>query len=69
MGPMLFDAPHEELSDEEIAAVLRQTIAAAGRLSREADLFLAGVSTEHLVDGLRAAGLLVIRPVQWRLHR
>jgi hypothetical protein len=24
---MLFDAPHEELSDEEIAAVLRQTIA------------------------------------------
>ena len=69
MGAMLFDAPHEELSDEEIAAVLRQTIAAAGRLSREADLFLAGVSAEHLVDGLRAAGLLVIRPVQWRLHR
>jgi hypothetical protein len=66
---MLFDAPHEELSDEEIAAILRQSIAAAGRLSREADLFLAGVSAEHLVDGLRAAGLLVIRPVQWRLHR
>ena len=66
---MLFDLSHEELSDEEIAAVLRQSIAAAGRLSRQADLFLAGVCAEHLVDGLRAAGLLVVRPVQWRLHQ
>jgi hypothetical protein len=66
---MLFDAPHEELSDEEIAAVLRQSIAAVGRLSRQADLFLAGICAEHLVDGLRAAGLLVIRPAQCRLHR
>jgi hypothetical protein len=65
---MLFEPPHEELSDEEIAAVLRQTIAAAGRLSRNADAFLAGVCAEHLVDGLRAAGLLVIRPVRWQLH-
>jgi hypothetical protein len=65
---MLFEPPHEELSDEEIAAVLRQTIAEAGRLSRHADVFLAGVCAEHLVDGLRAAGLLVIRPVRWRLH-
>jgi hypothetical protein len=64
---MLFEPPHEELSDEEIAAVLRQTIA-AGRLSRHADVFLAGVCAEHLVDGLRAAGLLVVRPVRWRLH-
>jgi hypothetical protein len=24
---------------------------------------------EHLVDGLRAAGLLVIRPLRWELHR
>ena len=66
---MLFEPPPEELSDEEIAAVTRQTIAAAGRLSRQADLVLAGVGAEHLVDGLRAAGLLVIRPAQWRLHR
>jgi hypothetical protein len=65
---MLFVPPHEELSDEEVAAVLRQSIAAAGRLSRQADLFLVGVGAEHLVDGLRAAGLLVIRPSQWRLH-
>jgi hypothetical protein len=66
---MLFDPPREELSDEEVAAVLRQSIAAAGRLSRQADLFLAGVCAEHLVEGLRAAGLLVIRPVRWELHR
>jgi hypothetical protein len=66
---MLFAPPHEELSDEEIATVLRQSITAAGRLSREADLFLAGVCAEHLAEGLRAAGLLVIRPVRWQLHR
>jgi hypothetical protein len=65
---MLFVPPHEELSDEEIAAVLRQTIAGAGRLSRHADVFLAGVCAEDLVDGLREAGLLVIRPVRWRLN-
>ena len=67
--PMLFEPPHEELSDEEVVAVLRQSIAVAGRLSRNADLFLAGVCAEHLVDGLRAAGLLVIRPLRWELHR
>jgi hypothetical protein len=65
---MLFAEPHEQLSDEAIAGVLRQSIANAGQLSRHADLFLAGVCAEHLVDGLRAAGLSVVRPVQWRLH-
>jgi hypothetical protein len=50
-------------------AVLRQSIATAGRLSRQADIFLSGVCAEHLVDSLRAAGLLVIRPAQWRLHQ
>ena len=29
---MLFDAPQEELTDAEVAAVLRQTMASAGRL-------------------------------------
>jgi hypothetical protein len=65
---MLFAEPHDELSDEELAGVLRQSIVNAGRLPRHADLYLAGVCAEHLVDGLRAAGLLVIRPAQWRLH-
>jgi hypothetical protein len=66
---MLFTHPYEELRDEETAEVLRQSIANAGRLPRHADLFLAGICAEHLVDGLRAAGLLVVRPVQWRLHQ
>jgi hypothetical protein len=65
---MLFAEPNEELSDKEIVDVLRQSIVNAGRLRRHADLYLAGVCAEHLVDGLRAAGLAVVRPVQWRLH-
>ena len=51
---MLFQPPHEELSDEEIAVVLRQSIACAGRLLRYADVSLAGICAEHLIDGLRA---------------
>jgi hypothetical protein len=49
-------------------AVLRESMASAGRLPRQADLFLAGICAEHLVDGLRAAGLIVARPVWSRLH-
>ena len=66
---MLLAPRHEELSDEEIARVLRQSIVDAGCLSRDADVFLAGICADHLVEGLRPAGLLVIRPAQWRLHR
>jgi hypothetical protein len=66
---MLFVQPHEELTDDEVADVLRQSIANAGRLPRHADLFLANICAEHLVHSLRAAGLQVIRPVQWRLHQ
>jgi hypothetical protein len=62
---MLFEPSHEELSDEEIAAVLRLSIASRGRPTS----FLSAVCAEHLVDGLRAAGLLVIRPVRWEPHR
>ena len=67
---MLFQPPQHELSDEEVAAVLREVIAGAGRLPRHIDVYLlAGVCAEHLVDGLRAAGLIVARQVQWRMHR
>ena len=67
--PMLFHPPHEELSDEEIAAILRQAIQGAGRLPWSADVYLAGMRAEHLVEGLRAAGMLVVRPTQqWRMH-
>jgi hypothetical protein len=65
---MLFQPPQQELTDEEIAAVLRQSIAGSGRLPRDLDVFLAGICAEHLVDGLRAAGLIVARPMRWRLH-
>ena len=68
MALMLFTQPHEELSDGEVADVLRLAIANAGHLPRHADVFLAGICAEHLVDALRSAGLIVIRPVQWRLH-
>ena len=66
---MLFQPPQQELSDEEIAAVLRQVITRSGRLPRQADVFLAGICAEHLVEGLREAGLIVARPVRWQLHR
>jgi hypothetical protein len=66
---MLFAEPHEQLSDEDIADDLRQLIANAGQLSRHADVFLAGICADHLVDGLRAAVLLVVRPHQWLPHR
>ena len=63
---MLFETPHEELTDEEGVAVLRQSMASAGR--RHAEVWLAGICAEHLVDGLRAAGLIVARPLRWTLH-
>jgi hypothetical protein len=65
---MLFQPLQEELSDEEIVEVLRQTIACAGRLPRSDDVFLVEICAEHLVEGLRRAGLIVARPVQWQLH-
>ena len=55
---MLFEPPRVELTDAEVAAILRQSMASAGRLPRHADVFLAGICAEHLVDGLRAAGLI-----------
>jgi hypothetical protein len=48
---MLFETPQEELTNEEVAAVLRQTMASAGRLPRHADVWLAGICAEHLVGG------------------
>jgi hypothetical protein len=42
---MLFQPPQEELSGGKVAAVLRH-----------ANVSLAGVCAEHLVDGLRADG-------------
>jgi hypothetical protein len=58
--PMSFEIPHHELSDAEIAAVLRDTIAGAGRFPRRIELHFASFCAEQLVDGLRLAGLIVI---------
>jgi hypothetical protein len=65
---MLFLPPHEELADHEVAEVLSRAIARGGPFSREADVFLAGVCADHLVEGLRDASLIVAPPAQWRLH-
>jgi hypothetical protein len=64
---MLFEIPHHELSDAEIAAILRDIIAGAGRFPRTIELCFASISAEHLVDGLRLAGLIVIRPAPMQL--
>jgi hypothetical protein len=65
--PMPFEIPHHELSDAEIAAVLRDTIAGAGRFPRHVELCFSAICAEQLVDGLRLAGLIVIRPAPLRL--
>ena len=64
---MLFEIPGHELSDTEIAAVLHDAIAGAGRFPRHTELWFAGICTQQLVDGLRLAGLIVIRPAPMRL--
>jgi hypothetical protein len=56
------------LTDDEIAAVMRSALCRRGRLSRTADLYLAGQCAEHLVDELRIAGLDVVRRPVRRLH-
>jgi hypothetical protein len=67
MSAMLFEIPHHELSDAEIAAILRDIIAGAGRFPRHIELCFTSICAEHLVDGLRLAGLIVIRPAPMRL--
>lgn len=64
---MPFEIPGHELSDAEIAAVLRDIIAGAGRFPRHTELSFASIAADHLVDGLRLAGLVVIRPAPLRL--
>jgi hypothetical protein len=56
------------LADSEVMAVLRSAINRGIRGSREADLDLAGTCARHLVDELRLAGLVVVRPAPPGLH-
>jgi hypothetical protein len=64
---MVFYIPRHELSDAEIAAVFRDIIAEAGRYPRHVELQFTAFGAQHLVDGLRLAGLIVIRPAPLRL--
>jgi len=64
---MLFEIPGHELFDAEVAAILRDILTGAGRYPRHIELNFASICAEHLVDGLRLAGLLVIRPAPMRL--
>ena len=57
----LFPDTRPALSDDEIAEVLRQAILRGRRWHRAADLYLAGICAEHLVDELRGADLEVVR--------
>jgi hypothetical protein len=57
----LFPMMPPGLSDDEIAAILRRAICGrGGRGGREADLYLATLSAERLVDELRLVGAVVI---------
>lgn len=64
---MVFEIAGHELSDAEVAAILRDIIAGAGRYPRHIELNFSAICAEHLVDGLRLAGLIVIRPAPLRL--
>ena len=58
---MLFPPPVRELSDAELAEILRDAIMASSTGRRDIDLALVGVRAEALVDRLRLAGLVVGR--------
>ena len=64
MMATLFPLPtRQEMSDDDIAALVRRAILRkAGRGGREADLYLATVSAEQIVDELRQAGAVVTLP-------
>ena len=48
------------MSDDELTALLAGAVADGIRLHREADLLLAAICAEYLVDRLRLAGLTVV---------
>ncbi len=52
--------PGREIADDELTAFLARAVADGIRLHREADLLLANICAEYLVDRLRLAGLTVV---------
>jgi hypothetical protein len=63
----LFPETVRAATDEEVMAAFRIALSRGGRLNRMADLYLASVCAEHLVDQLHIAGLRVVKdtPVRW----
>ena len=49
----------EQELTEELAAAIRQS--AGGRMTRQAEVFLAGLCAEHLADRLAMAGFIFLR--------
>jgi hypothetical protein len=60
----MFDAgPFEPAAWEEIEAALAEAIrsSAGGQMTRNAEVFLAGVGAKHLTDHLALAGFVFMR--------
>ena len=65
MQPALFPSGEatEPVPDEDVVAILAAAIrdAKGGRMTREAEIFMASLCAEHLVDRLALAGVTVVR--------
>ena len=56
--------PLAPLSNDQLVTELAKAIRSGGRLTREADLYLAGVCAAHVAERLAIAGLVVMRAEQ-----
>jgi hypothetical protein len=57
----------EAIPEEELAAIIAAAIldGKGGRMSRDAEGYLAGVCAEYLVDRLALAGVVAVRDTRW----
>ncbi len=53
--------PDHSLSDDELKSWLAEALAASHRLPGRADMFMAGVSADWLIDLMALANLAVVR--------
>ena len=63
----MFDAaPYETVDWAKVEAALAEAIrsSAGGQMTRNAEVFLAGVCAKHLTDHLALAGFVVVRPTE-----
>ena len=62
----MFDAsPFEPVTWEDVEAALAEAIrsSAGGQMTRNSEVFLAGVCAKHLAEKLALAGLMVMRRI------